>query len=419
MKDRLRILPMKALSAFSLLLMFSPVFILLGQGLLPAAPLIWYIAPLFSLLWGICGFLLPVKGRTAFAVTGCVLLLAGAYFMFLPRGWQTVLLIVPCIIYLILLPPSWARPFWDEWSSSLWLAGVVAHLACLIVSGTPRFAPAAGHFMAALVIYFFLFLLFLNRQSIRDGMHGSEKAPAALKQRNTLLLIGFFLLGTLAACCKTLGEWVDRAWRLTKRVILAVIDFLMQFFPERSMGAGGGGGAADMLAGLGEESEPSAFALFMEKVFMVLAVILLIVILVLAARMIYKGTKKLWKRLLERLRRYTADSGEDYIDEAESTLNWDEKTQSVLDRLQRAVAKPRQPKWEELDGRGRIRRLYQQFLRKKPEEKNKTAREALKADKYFSNTQINSFTQLYEKARYSYHDITTQEADQLKSSVKL
>jgi cell division protein FtsL len=157
----------------------------------------------------------------------------------------------------------------------------------------------------------------------------------------------------------------------------------------------------------------------MEKVFMVLAAILLIALLVLAIRVIFKTTKELWKRLVDRLRRYAADSGEDYIDEAESTLNWDERTQSVLDRLQKAVAKPRQPKWEELDGRGRIRRLYQQFLRRKPEEKNKTAREALKSDKHLSSAQIGSFTQLYEKARYSDHDISTQEADQLKSNIRL
>ncbi|MDO5325552.1 MAG: hypothetical protein Q4G00_02410 [Clostridia bacterium] len=419
MKDRLRILPMKALAAFCLLQMMLPVFLLMGQGLLPDDPMIWYIPPLFSLIWGICGFMLPVKGRTAFALTGCVLLLAGAYFFLLPKGWQTVLLIVPCIVFLFLLPPSWARPFWDEWSSSLWLAGVVMHLGALIVSGSPRYSPAAGHFMAALVIYFFLFLLFLNRQSIRDGMHGSEKAPAALKQRNTLLLIGFFLIGALAACWKTLGAWVDQAWQLIKRIILIVLEFIMRFFPERSMGAGGGGGGADMLAELGEGSEPNAFALFMEKVFMVLAAILLIALLVLAIRVIFKTTKELWKRLVDRLRRYAADSGEDYIDEAESTLNWDERTQSVLDRLQKAVAKPRQPKWEELDGRGRIRRLYQQFLRRKPEEKNKTAREALKSDKHLSSAQIGSFTQLYEKARYRDHDISTQEADQLKSNIRL
>ena len=91
----------------------------------------------------------------------------------------------------------------------------------------------------------------------------------------------------------------------------------------------------------------------------------------------------------------------------------------MLDRLQKAVVRPRQTKWEDLDGRGRIRRLYQQFLRRKPEEKNKTAREALKADKRLSGTQISSFTQLYEKARYSDHDISTQEADQLKSNIKL
>ena len=418
MKDRLRILPMKAFAAFCLLVLLHPISLLIGQALIPETPFFWYLPSLFSFVWGIAGFFLPLKGRMPFAICGCGLLVLGAVLFLLPFGIPAMLLIIPCVAYLILLPPSWSRVVWEEWSSSLWLAGVVLHFAGLIASGWPRFAPAAVHFLVCFVLYLFLFLLYLNRNSLRDGMHGTEKTPAPLKRRNTLLVIGVFLISILAACWQTLGKWVDIAWRFIKMVIGKVIDFLMQFFPERSMGAGGGGGA-DMLAGLGEESEPSAFAQLMEKVFMVLAAILLVVLIALALRVIYRNTKKLWKKLLERLRRYAANSGEDYIDETESTLNWDEKTQSVLDRLQKAVVRPRQPKWEDLDGRGRIRRLYQQFLRRKPEEKNKTAREALKADKRLSGTQISSFTQLYEKARYSDHDISTQEADQLKSNIKL
>ena len=420
MKDRLRILPMKAFSAFCLLVILFPISLLIGQAVLPESPLVWYIPSVFSLLWGIGGFFLPTKGRMPFALVGCALLIVGAVLFLIPSGWPAVLLILPCIVYLLLLPPSWSRVIGEEWNSSLWLAGVVLHFAGLIASGWPRFAPAAVHFLSAFVLYLFLFLLYLNRSSLRDGMHGSEKTPAFLKRRNTVLVIAVFFIAALAACWKTLGEWVDIAWQYIKLGIWKVIDFLLRFFPEQSAGAGGsGGGDAGMLAELGEETGPSSFALIMEKVFMVLAAILLLALLVLALRVIYRNVKKLWQRLMERLHQYAANSGEDYIDEAESTLNWDEKTQSVLDRLQKAVTGPRQPKWEDLDGRDRVRRLYWQYLRKKPEEKAKTAREALKAEKRLSSAQINSFTQLYEKARYSDHTVSTQEADQLKNNIKI
>ena len=175
----------------------------------------------------------------------------------------------------------------------------------------------------------------------------------------------------------------------------------------------------EMLSGLGDGEEPSLFAVIMEKVFMVLAFLLMIALLALAVRVLYKALKRAVKRILERLKRYASSAGEDYVDEAESTLNWDEKTQSIREKLKEALEKQvRPPKWEELDGRGRVRRLYGQFLRRKPEAKNKTAREAIQQDKWFSPAQADAFTQLYETARYSDHEIAVRDADQLRSTIK-
>ena len=419
MKERLKILPMKALAAFCLLLGLSPVFVTVGFAFFPDAPLLWYLPPVACWLLGVCAYLFPGKGRMYFAFLSCAGVMLWAALYLLPLGWQKVLFAVPCVVYLLLLPPAWARPEWEEWSASLWLGGCAVHALGLILSGTPRFSPVAPHIAALLAAYVFFFAMSLNRMGLRDGMHGAGKIPAALRHRNTALVTGFFLLALIAAFWNTLGVWLDWLWRQIKTVIGAVLDFIMRLLPQQSSSGGGGGGMGDMLGELGEGAEPSPFALFMEKVFYGVAALLLMAVLYLALRSIFKAVKPFLRRWLDRLRRYSDAAGEDYVDEAESTVNWEEKTQSVLSRLQNAVKRPRLPKWEELDGRARVRRLYQQFLRKKPENKAQTAREAIRADQRLSRAQAQDFTRLYETARYSDHEVSAQEADQLRNAMKM
>ena len=149
-----------------------------------------------------------------------------------------------------------------------------------------------------------------------------------------------------------------------------------------------------------------------------LALIILVILLALAARALYKGCKRLWKKLAAFLRRYAADAGEDYIDETESTVNWDERTQTIRDQVLNAFRREKPERWESMSGRERVRYLYRQFLRRRPEAKNKTAREALAAEKGYNQTQARAFTEMYELARYSERDISEGEADKLRQTIK-
>ena len=71
-----------------------------------------------------------------------------------------------------------------------------------------------------------------------------------------------------------------------------------------------------------------------------------------------------------------------------------------------------------MNGRERVRYLYRQFLRRRPEAKNKTAREALAAEKGYTQSQARTFTELYEMARYSQREISEGEADALRKIIK-
>ena len=415
MKDRLRLWPMKALAALALACGAFPVPALLGRWLYPDDPLLWWLPFALAYLWGAGGYLLPKKARLPWTALGCALAVGLIGFFLAAQDLKNLLSALPCIALLLLLPPAWARPTWEEWSPGWWIAGAGLHLAGQMISARPAFSGIKPLLMGVFLLYAFFFLLCLNRGGIRDGMHGAEKAPAPLRHRNTALVLGVFLIAAAASAWGTLARWLDAAWYYIRLGIAYAVSWLMRLIPGAEPGSMGPGMGMEDFGGFGEASEPSAFARFMEKVFLALAYALLAALLFFALRTLLRKLRQLWKHLMERLRLYAAAANEDYVDEAESTLNWDEKTQSIQDWVKEAIRKNRkQPRWEELDGRGRVRRLYQQYIRRRPEAQGRTAREAIQQDARMAPAVSSAFTALYERARYSDHSISAQDADEMK-----
>ena len=418
MKDRLRVLPMKMLAALCLIMGGIPISILLGRLFVSDAPHLWLLLPCLTWAWACGGYLLPNKGRLPFALLGCGLLIAwGAVFQW-PLGAVRLLLLIPCIAELLALPPAWRRPMWDEWPVGAWFGGIILHLFGQFVSGWPMFEGVGPWLLPCFAVYMFLYVLCQNRRSLIDGMHGAGKAPAAVRQRNTVLATVFFLIALGASCWRQLAVWVGAAWDFIRNAVIAVVAFLMRLLPEQEAVSGGGGGDMSGMLGAGEETEPSVLALILEKVFKIAALIVLLILIFFALKALWKGCRKLWKRFMAYLRRYAADAGEDYIDETESTVNWDERTQTIRDQVLNAFRREKPQRWENLNGRERVRYLYRQFLRRRPEAKNKTAREALAAEKAYTQNQARAFTDLYEQARYSEREISEGEADKLRQTIK-
>lgn len=421
MKEKFSILPMKALAAFGLVLGLAPVHILLGRNFLPDDTILWYFLPACTLMWGMIGFLFSGIWRMFFQILGGLLLTAWGIWKLLPMGWTALFPLLPCWVVLLMLPPAWSRPTWQEWPVGLWTTGIFLHLFGHFLSGRPNFSGTAGALGVVSALYAFLMLMTLNRLGLREGMHGAQKAPVLMRRRNAALVIGLFVPALIAACWGPLGALLDRAWNALKMFLAIVVAWLMGLFSKKeeitpdAMPARDGGG----MFPLAEDVEPSWLAQILEKVFYVLAAVILVIVLYFAARILYKKLKILFQKILARLRRYASASSEDYVDELESTLNLDEKSKAWRDKLQKAfIRHPKPIPWNDLDGRGRIRRLYQQFLQKKPDLSPMTAREALKQEKWMPADRAAAFAELYERARYSDHEITVQEAEQMKKSMK-
>ena len=418
MKDRLSILPMKALAALALVLGLSPVTLTAGCCFLPDAPIQWIVPLLFTWVWGSAMFLLPGRGRAAFAACGAAALALGGLLWYRAAGLGMILILAPCVFALFMLPPSYARLVWEEWTPGMWIAGGLLHLIAQIVASRPPFDGLMPYLRCAFLPYVFLLLLCFNRTGLRSGMHGAAKAPAALRARNTLLTVAVFLIALAASLWERMAVWADAAWRAILRAIGAVIDAFMSLMPETGVSGGGGGGGMDM-SGLAEGGETSPLAEFLEKVMIVAAILLGAAVLVLAVRALAKKLVRLVRKIRERLRAYGMHAAEDYVDEAESTLNWEEKTKSLREKIGKSFSRAARPApWEQLTGPQRVRRLYQQYLKKRPEMKNKTAREALTEGGALKKPQAFAFASLYEKARYSDHDISASEADELRKTVQ-
>lgn len=419
MKDRMAILPMKALAALCLVLGFAPVCLLAGRYYLQDQPIIWALMPACAFLWGVIMYLLPNKARLPFAFAGIFALGGLGIALYSNDIIGAVFSFLPCGVCLLLLPPAWSRLTWEEWPLGMWIGGLILHLIAQSLAARPLYQGVGPYLNAAFLPYVFLMLLYFNRNGLRSGMHGAAKAPAALRHRNTALSAGLFLLALLAALWEKMAQWADAAWQFIKRVVFAVIRFFMNLLPAIDQGAGRGEGGGGMPEGLMEAGETSPLALFLEKVMYVVVSILFAAIVIIAVRVLYKKLKALLRKIAERFRLYASRAAEDYVDEAESTLNWEEKSRSIREKIQKTFSRQVRPvPWENLDGRQRVRRLYEQYLKKRPEMKDKTAREALTAEKGMGEKNALSFAGLYEKARYSDHEVTAKEADDLRKAVQ-
>jgi len=420
MNKRLKLLPMKALSALSLVLGLAPISILMGRSVLPDCPLMWYLPLLFAFLWGVSGYMLPQRARLPFALVGCAMMAVGCAALLHPLPWKALLLLVPGWIVLLILPPAYARPIWDEWPLGLWVAGALFHLAGVLFSSREAFSGTAAPLSVACAAFAFLLLLTINRHNLFASMHGSQKAPASLRRRNLALVIVVFALALLAACWQALSAWlggiVHAVWEAVKQGIAWLLSL---FYREQEAAHGPMGGGSMDFSAFGEAAEPSVFAQFMEKVMIAVAAILVIVLAVFVCRFLYRRLRSLLRRLFAFLRRYADSTAVDYIDEAESTLHLDEKVQALKDQIKQRMTRAKRPApWQELDGRGRVRRLYQQYLRRHPDAQGLTAHEALHQADTLSEDKADAFTALYDQARYSDHPIAAQEADHLREQLK-
>jgi len=261
------------------------------------------------------------------------------------------------------------------------------------------YAPVATPLIVSFLVFAALGLMAMNRLSLISAVNGKSGLPKSMRWKNRLLTAALMAIVLFVAVLPAVIRAIEKAWEWLMYVVLLVVRLILSILPEQSS-TGGGGGGMDMSMFGGGEREQSLLGMIIEKIVLALALIIAAVLLFLALRVVWKKLKILIARIIERLNVYMAASSEDYVDEISDTRD-DAQHDRLLHRARRRMLKKRVDE-STLSPRERVRYRYLQMWLRHPEwTPERTARENLNADA----------ANLYERARYSSHEVTEREAE--------
>ena len=315
-------------------------------------------------------------------------------------------------ILLLALLPMAAWPRERELHPVFSAGGLALHALAQIMVGvarrTGRLSPllrAQGVLLASFTLFLLLAMLSFNRAALEYASLGRQRPPLAMRLRNRLLIVALLAVSLLLASLPAVARAVIAARDALLALIGRIVAFLLNLFTPGGTSGGADGAGAFELPGALEEAEPGWLAVLLERLLMAAAFIALALLALLLLRLVLTRLSALLRALAERLSLFASAASEDYVDEITDTREDAGERSSLLHLLHRLDLSDdrRLPPGE------RIRRRYLLArLRHRDWRASQTARETLPPDA----------AQLYERARYSEHEITRQEAERFVERVK-
>lgn len=370
---------------------------------LPAAwPMQWVFPAAYVLLAWVC-LTLPGKIRLAGGLAGsCALMALGVYLMPEKSLFGGISLLSPLLYSAALLGglrfSSWPRD--REIPFAVLATGVVLHVLWqILVNLGTAYDFAAAPMLWCFLAFLVLAVLSMNRGSVNASAMGRQKVSTVMRRQNFFLSLGLLVLVIALAALPAVISAIENAWSTLMNLLARLGAWLSSLLPEMTEEQAGGsmGGSMSMM-GM-EASEPSAFALLMEKVAMALGAVLAAAALFFGGRFLYRKLKVLLRYLLKRLGEYAAHSTEDYEDEITDTREGGEKEGTGFTRLFSMMERVDERK---LTPTQRIRYRYSRLQRRhKDWLPGATAREKLSPEA----------AEIYERARYSSHPVHEQDAE--------
>lgn len=397
----------------------SPVFWLACAALLPRHLWLAAVLPALPLALGLTVGLLPRRCRVTGLAAAAVLQTLGIALPLYGLNPWAAALAVPALALLLFFARAQASVPGMEWQVTHMMWGAVLHLIGQALKGRPGFEGTGGALPVLFTAYLIACLLILNRYALIDASGAKGAVPKKLLSPNRRMLWALALVALAAGNFQVFQTALMAAWAFLRRGVAAVILFLMRLWPvpEETVPLGGAQDALPDMGGLMTGAEPSLLAVILEKILIVLAALACATLVGLALYYLLKRIKTLFARLMDKLRAYGRALNEDYVDRTESLLDWDaalsrsrEKWQSRLKRLKRP------PPFESLPPRERVRRVYSLWLKRRGSGAplSATAREALQSA--MPPDQAAQAAALYERARYSSHPISPEEAEAMRRS---
>ena len=382
-------------------------------GTLPVVPLLFahlcpeilHFAPIWCvsyLFLSAFGLLSPGKWRLAWAIPVTLGLGVLCVFLAPEEGWMPML--AAWLIYGILFLWSLQLGRWEREDElppllTLFLLGIQLFGQLMLFGDSLKDEPVLKDCALLLKAGFLGFLLLtvlgLNRGSMNNASGDKRSVTGAMRRKNVWMTLGIFGLAVAASFIPYIYDWIRKAVIWAVAILLWLLAHL---FPEQKAAGSSGGGDGD-LSGLlpQDDTSPSLFMQILEKVLIVAVCLLLLALVGYVGYKLFLLIRKLLRKLWAALERYAQTVSEDYVDEITDTRETGEGSRS---RLRFGSTRPKAPKGGTPEEQ--IRYRYRLLLWKHPEwSKGTTAREKLPQEA----------AEIYERARYSQHPVTEEEAE--------
>ena len=383
----------------------APIPLLIYVAFAPDLVNLFWVMPLAFVLLSLVSFKAPGKRRLLCGyLLAAVLPALGVAAMLIEPN--PIALVVP-VIYAVLLVVNLPMAGWGlekELPSAWFYAGIGLHIGVYVL----KFLFLAIHEIVWdainpwMTLTFFtmaiMVMLSLTRFNLNNSANGRQKPSDSMRQKNLILTVLFFAVAMLIALIPSIYEWIDTAVNWLIRTIKELIDNIeIDYFTEDTGGGGGGAPPASSDTNLSFLDQLVTFLL--NCLFVLVGCVAVYLVLRTLIPPIIRRIRRLFTKLRTGLTEYATSASEDYIDEVTS-LQPPTDTRQKKVRLSSAEERNLPPA-------ERIRYRYRRLLYKHPAwTGNTTARENLP----------NNAAALYEKARYSSHPITEEEANDFKSN---
>lgn len=410
-----------------------PVFLLLGVTFI-SSPFVWLAS--LSILY-ILGFLFRLivrdKKRLLYLVyTIIVSATLAVLFNDTIVSYLVVLIINGVICYRGIL---YAEREVEELISftSLWKFGFPIYFTAYFVY---RFSDSLNLYLDVITWSCFLLVvitLFLsNSGSLKSSTLSKQKRPfvtGSIKGKNRVYIVVILSIIAIITNFKVLQHLLYTA---ISAVISAIISFFSIFENDEQIENTPPASEGSMPPPL-EGGEPSALAVLMEKIaevgFYILAVVGGIIFIFFASKKVrhlfrlgYKWFMNYLNQLFH-IRKSDHEENSQYVDEKESLLDlkkWGQGTKNQAKELFSTLFN-RQPKWDELSDREKVRYVYRQLVKEQvnrglPFKISDTPSKTIKdMSERRGNQQkeLRTFIDTYGKARYGNDDLNSQDLEEV------
>ena len=401
----------------------SQFVLLIALGCYPAAIMAaLFIEPklldyswIYPLVYGISGIgamMFPGKPRLIWGIVGCLLLTVPC-FLFLESSLCAFGLLIG-VIFCGLLLCTMRMGAWEAGKElpAGWLAVLLVFLlfGCFLSFVEERVAHTGLSLRICLFVFLFFAMRSLNRGSLFLAAGGKRSFSPAMVQKNTMMTVILFFAALALALLPSAWELLKLLFELLGRLFAWLKDLFAAMMPEETISEATTIATTEVATtgeGLGvltekiPRREPSAAGqAMMTTVVLMILIPASIFGLYNIVRLLIKGVRKLIDTVDAAVNAHT----DDYEDEITDTRQ-DGESETRKDPKEK---KPKIPE-SSMEPGERIRYRYRKLSKKHPEwQASNTARENLPATP----------AGLYERARYSTHPITPEEAEQFKSETK-